>query len=58
MLYMDRLSLKKCFVSLAWGENYSNTVKWGKAVVEVPTKTGRVKKMGMESVSTPFFMDQ
>ena len=55
---MDRLSLKKCFVSLAWGENYSNTVKWGKAVVEVPTKTGRVKKMGMESLSTPFFMDQ
>lgn len=46
MLYMDRLSPKKHFVSLAWEGNYSNTVKRGKAVVEVSTKTSKSEKNG------------
>ena len=57
MLYMDRLSPKKHFVSLAWEGNYSNTVKRGKAVVEVSTKTSKSEKMGMESISISFYMD-
>lgn len=60
MVYVGRLSLNSAFFLLVWHgrQNNSNTAGWDKVVVGIITKPERVKKMGVERLSTAFRGDR